>query len=141
MNSRSFKSISGRDLTIRSRRSAVIFEKSPEDLSSRFSMQFSFEPEVFAELIEYIEDVASKSWPNLQPVEARNLSSDYHEYYDREFGNNGYLSIRGNALNFDRPSLQSDRLYQFDKRKMASFVYDLLKLQIKARNKELMMQA
>jgi hypothetical protein len=60
----------------------------------------------------------------LTPKEAQSEGADYYEYYDREFDNNGYLSIRDNALEIGRPILESNKLYQFNKKKMESFIYD-----------------
>jgi hypothetical protein len=79
------------------------------------------------EFIEYIQLVSSKVWNNLTPKEAQSEASDFFEYYDKELDNNGYLRIGESILLIERPSLESNRMYQFNKRKMESFLYVLLK--------------
>jgi hypothetical protein len=106
----------------------VIFEMNQEQLSDKHKVAFEFYPESFVELLNYIEDVSGESWANLNPQEANSCGADYYEYYDRELDNNGYLSIRDGSLNIDRPFLSSNKLYQFNKRKMESFIYDFRKI-------------
>lgn len=128
MNKKVFRTIDGLGLVIKNRKSAVIFEieKCQREDGYKFSLKFS--PEVFKELMEHIETISNTSWSNIVPKEANSMGADYWEYYDREFDNNGYLSIRNNVISIERPSLDSIKLYQFNKRKMESFIYDFRRL-------------
>ncbi|MGM7635650.1 hypothetical protein [Bacillus sp. Hm123] len=125
MNTKTFKSINGLELIIKNRKSAVIFELDKDEASSEeFEFLFEFSPEGFIELVNYIETVACECWPSLSPKEADSMVADYDEYYDRQLDSNGYLSIKKNALLIERPVLDNQKLYQFNKRKMESFIYD-----------------
>lgn len=132
MNSRTFKTTNGLELVIKNRKSAVIFEIDQNQANKNYVFSFQFTPEDFIELSNYIETVASKSWSNLTPKEAENMGADYWEYYDRGLDNNGYLTIKQNVLLIERPSLESGRLYQFNKKRMESFIYDLRKMLLTA---------
>jgi hypothetical protein len=125
MNTRIFETLNGYKLIIKNRKSAVIFEIDEEQTNKHYQFLFAFSPDDFIEFITYIESIANDSWTNLIPKEADSLGSDYYEYYDKELDNNGYLSIRENGLLIERPSLESIRLYQFNKKKMESFIFDL----------------
>lgn len=129
MNHKVFTSTSGLELIVKHRKSAVIFESNKEQTAGKkCDFTFEFTSEMFSELLEYIEEVSNKSWANLTPKECDSLGSDYYEYYDRPLDNNGYLTIKKNALFIDRPTVESERLYKFDKRKMQSFIYDFRNL-------------
>ena len=128
MKSKAFTSLSGLELIIKNRKSAVIFEMNHNQMNNKHNVVFEFEPKDFVELLNYIETISNDSWANLTPKEANSLVADYYEYYDKELDNNGYLSIRENTLIIDRPSLESNKLYQFNKRKMESFIYDFKKI-------------
>lgn len=125
MKSRTFETTNNYKLTIKNRKSAVIFEIDEDQANKHYQYWFAFTPDGFIDFIKYIEEIAIESWLNLQPKEADSLGSDYYEYYDRELDNNGYITIRNNGLLIERPSLESNRLYQFNKKKMESFIYDL----------------
>ena len=45
--------------------------------------------------------------------------------YDKNTDNNGYLEVSKEALVFQSPSDETTLLYQFNKRKMESFIYDM----------------
>lgn len=124
MNSRTFKSENGHELIIKSRRSAVIFEIDKSQDKGNYDFLMTFTPEGFKELLEYIEEISNKSWANIEPKEANSFGADYYEYYDKELDNNGYISFRKNGLFISRPTSDHVRLYQFNKRKMESFIYD-----------------
>lgn len=128
MNIKIFKTVDDFNLIVKSRKSAVIFEidKKQENKNYKFSLQFI--SEIFNELLNYIEMISEKSWTNLLPKEAASIGADYGEYYDRKLDNNGYLSLRENTLFIERPSLDSERIYQFNKWKMESFIYDFRKM-------------
>jgi hypothetical protein len=120
-----FTSVNGLELIVKNRKSAVIFEMNQNQLNDKHEVIFAFEPKDFAHLLDYIETISNESWVHLTPKEANSLGSDYYEYYDKKLDNNGYLSIGENMLTIDRPFLESNKLYQFNKRKMESFLYDV----------------
>jgi hypothetical protein len=128
MKSKVFTSLSGLELIIKNRKSAVIFKMNPNQMNNEYNVVFEFDPKDFVKLLNYIETISNESWANLTPKEANSLGADYYEYYDNELDNNGYLSIRENTLIIERPSLESNKLYQFNKRKMESFIYDFKKI-------------
>ncbi|CAM3000813.1 hypothetical protein HAHI6034_11005 [Hathewaya histolytica] len=127
-NKRIFKTIDGLELLVINRKSAVIFEIRNNHEENNFDFHLRFNSDTFKYLFEYLEEVSNKSWSNINPKEADSLGADYEEYYDRQFDNNGYLSIRKNQLQIERPVLESNKLYQFNKRKMESFLYDFRKV-------------
>lgn len=125
MNERSFKTINGLELVIKNRKSAVIFEiKEQEQSNNDYRFLFNFTKDDFNKLLKYIENIAYESWANLVPKEADSIGTDYCEYYDKDLDNNGCLTIEYNRLCIERPSLESKKLYQFNKKKMESFIYD-----------------
>ncbi|MFV3013588.1 hypothetical protein ACLD43_17455 [Clostridium botulinum] len=127
VNKRSFKTIDGLELVVINRKSTVILElkEVPKDKDTFF---LKFEPNIFKELLNYIETISNKTWSNVTPKECNSFGSDYAEYYDRKLDNNGYLSIYLNGIQIERPSLESNKLYQFNKRKIEAFIYDFRKV-------------
>lgn len=113
-------------LIVKTRRSAVIFETEVID-PKQYDFRFTFSEEEWKEFKEYMTLMASKAWKAVIPKEASSEASDYWEYYDKPLDNNGYLSIEkmGFGIFITRPSDESNRLYQFNIRKMESFLYDL----------------
>ena len=128
MNSRIFKTVNDLELIVKNRKSAIIFETKQNQTNKDYRFLFQFTSEDFKELLEYIEIIAKKSWLNLTPKEANSMGADYFEYYDKKLENNGCLIIKPNILIIERPSLESNKLYQFNKRKIESFIYDFRKL-------------
>jgi hypothetical protein len=124
MNNRTFRSLNDLDLIVTHRKSAVIFEMAQNQSNEKYKFSFEFTPDDFDELLKYIETISNNSWVNLNPKEADSLGADYYEYYDRELDNNGYLTIKKNVLLIERPALESGKLYQFNKKKMESFIFD-----------------
>lgn len=124
METRVFKSKSGIELRIAHRKSAVIFEIDEEQAQGKRDFLFEFKEQEFKELITYLETISVASWGAIAPKEATSMGADYFEYYDKKLDNNGYLRIQHHALSIERPSYESNRLYQFTKRKMESFLYD-----------------
>ncbi|APF25153.1 MULTISPECIES: hypothetical protein [Clostridium] len=127
VNKKSFKTINGLELVVINRRSAVIFEIGESHKEDKYDFLLKFSSEVFKNLLEHIEAISNKSWTNITPKECDSLGADYSEYYDRQFDNNGYMSISENTLSVERPCLESNKLYQFTKRKMESFIHDFRK--------------
>lgn len=127
MKSKSFASVNGLELIVKNRKSAVIFEVEQDQAGESYTFLFEFTAEVFGELLKHIEDISDESWANINPRDADSWASDYYEYYDKQLDNNGYLSFKKNALFIERPTNVSSRLYQFNKRKMETFIYDFRK--------------
>lgn len=73
--------------------------------------------------------LANEVWPGIEPKEANSDASDYYEYYDKEFDNNGYLSFDygKSRITVDQVEYYESRVYKFNKRKMQSFLFDLIK--------------
>jgi len=118
---RTFKDIQNKVLTISTRRHAIILSRPIEENS-----RLNFPDEVFEDLVIFLKDESSKCWDNFKPKEANSFSSDYWEYYDKKFDNNGYISIGEHSLNIERPVEGEGRCYQFNKAKMQSFMFDLI---------------
>ena len=128
MKTRVFEMTEGPNLVVKSRKSAVIFELEKDFKSNEYDFYFELNEETFGELLRYSEEVSNESWTNIKPKECNSFASDYDEYYDHKLDRNGYLSISNCLLRIKRPALESNRLYQFNKMKMQSFIYDFLKL-------------
>ena len=77
------------------------------------------------EILHYLKEQAIRIWKSFHPKEADSLGSDYFEFYDRGTDANGYLEYRNEMLIFESPSDETTLLYQFNKRKMESFIYDM----------------
>lgn len=128
MNKKIFKTIDDLELIVINRRSAVIFEIGNNKEEGKFDFSLKFNFDTFKELFEHLKEVSEKSWNDITPKEADSPGADYEEYYDRQFDNNGWLSIKKDILEISRPTLESNKLYQFNKRKMESFLYDFKKV-------------
>ncbi|KEI94965.1 hypothetical protein [Clostridium botulinum] len=126
VNKKNFKTIDGLELIVMHRTSAIILELK-EVPKNKYTFFLNFEPNIFKELLNYIETISNESWSNVTPKECNSFGSDYEEYYDRKLDNNGFISIYPNSIRVQRPSLESNKLYQFNKRKLESFIYDFRK--------------
>lgn len=126
MDTKVFIDKNGKDLKIKSRKHGVIFEN--ESDIDQLDVYFYFEDDDFSQVIDYIINVCNLAWDNFEPKEAYSLGTDYYDYYDRKLDNNGYLSIDDNGLYFGRPMSGEKKLYQLNKAKAQSFVYDLIHL-------------
>ncbi len=114
-------------LVVKHRKSAVIFENEQGKKEREDKFIYEFTKDRFKELADYIEKAANESWSNVVPTEANSPASDYDEYYDRKYDDNGYLYIKENGILIIAPSWSVDTLYQFNKPKIQSFIYDLRK--------------
>lgn len=112
-------------LIVKHRKSAIIFENEggKKEKEERFSYHFT--DEEFKEFLSYMKQAANESWTNIIPKEANSMASDYDEYYDRRYDANGYLSILDFGVKIRAPYWSTDTLYQFNKPKIQSFIYDL----------------
>jgi len=112
-------------LVVKHRKSAVILELREEN-NTDYRFVFPFKTaEEFIEFSDYMHEVATEVWPSHTPKQATSDGADYWEYYDWEMDNNGYLTLYREKLCIERPNLANKRMYQFNKRKMESFIYDL----------------
>lgn len=128
MDIKIFKTVNDLNLIIKRNKSNIAFEIEPNQDNKCYKFSFKFISETFNNLLKYIEVIAKDTWENFTPKEATSIGSDYNEYYDRKLDSNGCLSIYENTLIIERPSLNSEKLYQFNKGKMESFIYDFRKI-------------
>lgn len=94
-----------------------------EDASKRRTLKY--DKKGFESLLRYIESQANVVWKNITPKLAESIGADYDEYYDRVLDNNGYLSLGASFLTVEGPYGGENKLYQFNKKKMESFLYDV----------------
>lgn len=127
-NKKVFTDIYGLELLVSYRKSAIIFELGNDINKNQQYFKFIFNIEIFKELFDYLMDAAGKAWSEIQLKECNSLGSDYEEYYDKKLDNNGYLHLFKNKLELERVSLYSNKLYQFNKAKIQSFLYDFKKI-------------
>jgi len=137
-------------LIVRHRKSAVYFEretdlnmvgyvspywkdKAPVIQPSELSHKYIFSQDELNEFLTYMEQIAEEAWKNFTPKKADSMGADYWEYYDKDFDNNGYLSVGKHFVSVEGPANQPKtsnpivRLYKFNKRKFESFIFDLRK--------------
>lgn len=116
-------------LVVKHRRSAIILEHKDGKTETESRFFFSFTNGELNEFIEHLHVAAGEAWSTIAPKEAHSMGSDYDEYYDRRYDNNGYLSLTNAGITITAPHLSRDTLYQFNKAKIQSFLYDLEKMQ------------
>lgn len=92
--------------------------------------KLTFSDDTFKGLQDTLNDEAHKVWKSLTIKEADSFGNDYDEYYDRQLDNNGYLSVKQNQLDVTKVYKGSMRVYQFNKQKMGTFLYDLNKQKV-----------
>lgn len=104
----------------------VIFKTDVKNIKNEY--YFYFTKSVFKEIVDYLENIENEIWKGFNLKVADSVSSDYVEYYDRKYDNNGYLSILENyVFSIERPYKDTSYMYKFNKRRMESFIYDLRK--------------
>ena len=109
----------GRKLIVRVNRSNIqIHTEEKKTLDYRFYLDSD-------EILHYLKEQATQVWKSFSPKEADSFGADYYEFYDKATDNNGYLEYRNEMLIFESPSEKTTLLYQFNKRKMESFIYDM----------------
>lgn len=126
MESKMFKTIDNKELIIKGKSKEITLEY--EIVSDKFTFEFIFDEETLKRLLAHIKNLGINIFKELKPKEADSLASDYCEYYDRKYDNEACLSLYGNKLRIERPSLENNILYRFNKRRLESFIYDNLKL-------------
>lgn len=118
------------ELNLTSRPSAIDIHIDPQTLKTSTNYKpivVDFTPEQFKALYDSLYSLAKLTWPTLQLKEANSIGSDYNEYYDRKLDNNGYLSLKDLQIVFSIPVYDNAKCYQFNKRKIESFLYDFKK--------------
>ncbi|MCA1064774.1 hypothetical protein QTG56_24520 (plasmid) [Rossellomorea sp. AcN35-11] len=146
MKQKYFEDVNGLKLIVKHRRSAVFFEgianiekpniyKGNDHRSyiciTELKRTYTFSGEIFQELCDYCNQIAFESWSIFTPKPIDGLGAEYDDYYDKDFDNNGRLSISELGMDIEGPytQLKSDgevvRLIKFNKRKFESFLYDL----------------
>lgn len=108
------------EITVHINRSNIVIT-TPNDIALLTEVCFNYD----ADFIKYFQEACNLIWKNFTPKEANSFASDYDEYYDSDFDQNGYLSIYNKHLNFTT-LYNTNRLYKFNKRHAQSFLYDLL---------------
>ena len=104
----------------------VIFKTDVKNIKNEY--YFYFTKSVFKEIVDYLENIENEIWKGFNLKVADSVSSDYVEYYDKKYDNNGYLSILENyVFSIERPYKDTSYMYKFNKRRMESFIYDLRK--------------
>lgn len=127
MKTKTFKN----GLVVKHRRSAIFFENE-EGISNTYRFDFVFPTkEEFVAFIAYMHQAANEAWTDVKPKEAFSMASDYDEYYDKKYDNNGYLNITETGIWVEAPNLSKDTLFQFNKPKIQSFLFDLEKKRMK----------
>lgn len=140
-----FTDKNGQELILKHRKSAIFFETEADITKpnkygpdheeyiciTELKRLYNFEIDEFERFVAYCQAIAAESWATFEPKVADSLGAEYDDYYDKDFDNNGNLSIRPGIINIAGPytQLKSNggiiRLIKFNKRKFESFVYSL----------------
>jgi len=129
MRSETFEDVNEKSLKVVTNRTNIRFVMPDDEVPSR-TETFEFNRKEFSRFKEYLETEANRIWKNLNPRVADSFESDYDEYYDREYDNEGSLKFMDREgptiqLSLWAPYGSTNRLYQFNKRRMESFLFDL----------------
>lgn len=151
MKEQIFTDINGEELIVKHRKSAVFFERKaniekPNAYNAygeehaeyvcitELRRVYNFSSEEFKRFCDYCKLISTESWMNFTPKEVDSFGADYDDYYDKEFDNNGSLSVNATTIKIEGPYAQPKskgeiiRLIKFNKRKFESFIYDLNRL-------------
>lgn len=135
----------GQELIVKNRKHAIFFEKKADIekvncygdghemyiCKSELRELYNFSKEEFGRFIAYCELIAKESWTKFEAKEADSYGAAYNDYYDKEFDNEGNLSVRAGILSIEGPYTQlkssgeAIRLFKFNKAKFESFVFEL----------------
>lgn len=119
MEKKVFTDEHGRKLIVQVNRSNIqLYSERADILDYRFYLDTT-------DLLTYLKEQATRIWKSFCPKEADSFGSDYAEFYDKATDNNGYLDYRNEILLFESPSEETTLLYQFNKRRTESFIYDM----------------
>lgn len=128
MISKEFIDKYGVNLVVEHNRTNIIFKTDAKNIKNEYNLKLYFAESVFKEVVQYLENIAREIWKDFSPKVTDSASSDYAEYYDRKYDNNGYLSILKDCVfSIERPYKDTPYMYKFNKRRMESFIYDLRK--------------
>lgn len=128
MSIKEFIDENGANFIIEHNKTNIVFKTDSKNIKNKYNLTLCFNNDIFKEITEYLKNISKKVWKDFEAKEANSLSSDYYEYYDRKYDNNGYLSISTeNTLKIGRPCEDCPYMYKFNKRRMESFIYDLNK--------------
>lgn len=117
----------GVNLIIEHNKTNIVFKTSDKNIQN-YRLELYFNEDTIKKITEYLNEISKNIWSDFKPKEATSMSSDYWEYYDRKYDNNGYLSMHKRpCLVIERPDLECPYLYKFNKKRMESFIYDLNK--------------
>lgn len=123
-----FTSKNGVNLIVKHNKNNIILETDDKNIVKNYFLRFKFDTDSIKDFKEYLESIANQMWCDFTPKEANSCSSDYEDYYDRKYDNNGYLKLHKNGeLSLEKPDKDCPYLYKFNKRRMESFIYDLSK--------------
>jgi len=115
------------NLIIEHNKTNITFKTDNKNIEMVYYLNLHFSKDTFEQIIKYLESISKDIWKDFNPKEANSFSSDYEEYYDRKYDNNGYLKILENGFKIERPYVDCPYMYKFNKRRMESFLYDLNK--------------
>lgn len=107
-------------------RSVEFFPETKKD-PNQDDFHYAFTTETWEKFYNTMLKMAEQAWGHVPIKDATSEASDYAEYYDKEFDNNGSLAIRGDELYISAPFTSTHRLYRFNKRKLGCFLFDLNK--------------
>lgn len=125
----------GKELHVIQNRTNILMELHnwPDNIEGqhlRGWIELNFQKQDDERYYQVINEMANKVWNNINIKEADNYGNDYDEYYDRSLDNNGGLRIvkldDGHFnLKVSQVFAGSPRVYQFNKQKVGTFIYDL----------------
>lgn len=125
MNKKEFWDKYKRNLIIEHNRTNIIFKTDDENIEFGYRLKLYFTEETFYEINNYLINISNEIWSDFDPKIANSINSDYDEYYDKKYDNNGYLTISYCQFSIERPHTDCPYMYKFNKRRMESFIYDL----------------
>lgn len=118
----------GVNLIIGHNKTNIIFNTDNKNITKSYHLNLYFDECVIKEMVKYLESISREIWNDFKPKEADSMSSDYEEYFDRKYDNNGYLYVlKENGFNIEKPCEDCPYMYKFNKIRMESFIYDLNK--------------
>ena len=127
MVTKEFVDSNGVNLIIEHNKINIIFKTDIKNIEKNYYLSLYFSKDTFKQITKYLENISKDIWKDFNPKEADSISSDYEEYYDKKYDNNGYLKILKYGFKIERPYEDCPYMYKFNKRRMESFIYDLYK--------------
>lgn len=93
MDAKEFVDSNGLNLIIEHNKVNIIFKTDIKNIEKKYYLNLYFNKDTFKQIIKYLESISKDIWKDFYPKEANSISSDYEEYYDKKYDNNGYLKI------------------------------------------------